>query len=323
MGARTAGGILFFFALLSAFAMAAQPATGAGGFAQDRLLPFSAARVSLPEDAPLSPLVTSQAAAQQGAPTPAPEPLPGADAQQTSVVTAPAVVEPPSPNASAAELEHSGDLLRLQRRFLDAIDYYQAALKKTPKPATASLWNKIGIAKLQMVRVKDARKAFDKAVKIDKTRPEYFNNRGAAEYALKRYRNAISDYRRALKMNDQSASFHSNLANALFASKQIPEAVAEFLRAVQLDPLILDRHAQGGVVAQMTNSQDRAEYAYILARIYARAGDFDRALEQLRHAMEDGYKNIKDVNKDADFAVLRKDPRFAALMASKPLAIPQ
>jgi hypothetical protein len=39
--------------------------------------------------------------------------------------------------------------------------------------------------------------------------------------------------------------------------------------------------------------------------------------------MEDGYKEIDSVYKDQEFAVLRKDPRFAELMSSKPAAIPQ
>jgi hypothetical protein len=38
--------------------------------------------------------------------------------------------------------------------------------------------------------------------------------------------------------------------------------------------------------------------------------------------MEDGYKDIKNVYKDEEFSTLRKDPRFAELMASKTPAIP-
>ena len=39
--------------------------------------------------------------------------------------------------------------------------------------------------------------------------------------------------------------------------------------------------------------------------------------------MEDGYKDIKNVYKDNEFSALRKDPRFAELMAARPLAIPE
>ena len=57
--------------------------------------------------------------------------------------------------------------------------------------------------------------------------------------------------------------------------------------------------------------------------MYAKSGNFDRALQYLRKAMEDGYKEIDDVYKDQEFASLRKDPRFTELMTSKPMAIPQ
>ena len=44
------------------------------------------------------------------------------------------VPEPPA-NASAADLEKEGDTLRAEKQYLDAIDYYQAALGKMPESA--------------------------------------------------------------------------------------------------------------------------------------------------------------------------------------------
>ncbi len=49
----------------------------------------------------------------------------------------------------------------------------------------------------------------------------------------------------------------------------------------------------------------------------------ERSLHYLRKAMEDGYKDIKNVYKDAEFSDLRKDPRFAELMAARPVPIPE
>ena len=62
---------------------------------------------------------------------------------------------------------------------------------------------------------------------------------------------------------------------------------------------------------------------YVLAKLYARNGNPERSLHYLRRAMEDGYRDIKDVYKDSEFTALRKDPRFAELMASKPVSIPE
>ena len=71
----------------------------------------------------------------------------------------------------------------------------------------------------------------------------------------------------------------------------------------------------------MSSPGDRAHFYYVLARLYAKAGVSDRSLQYLRRAMEEGYKGINSVYKDAEFAGVRKDPRFNELMAQRPPAI--
>jgi hypothetical protein len=73
----------------------------------------------------------------------------------------------------------------------------------------------------------------------------------------------------------------------------------------------------------MASPQDRAHYSYVLAKLYAKMGDSDHSLEYLRKAMEEGYKGVKDVYSDPEFATLRKDARFAELMKEKPPALPE
>ena len=91
---------------------------------------------------------------------------------------------------------------------------------------------------------------------------------------------------------------------------------------MELDPDIFERTSHGGVLAQLPSPEDQARYDYVLAKLYARTGVPDRSLHYLKKAMEEGYKNIKDVYKDNEFSTLRKDPRFAELMAAKTTAIP-
>ena len=88
-----------------------------------------------------------------------------------------------------------------------------------------------------------------------------------------------------------------------------------------MHPEIFERRARGGVSLQMISGEDRARYDYTLARMYARSGNLDRCLLYLRKAMEEGYQGINQVYKDSEFTQLRKDPRFAALMAARPTAI--
>lgn len=236
------------------------------------------------------------------------------------VAPPPSRVEPPSKKASAQDLEMRGDELRQQKAFLDAIDYYRAALSKQK---TCVLYNKIGIAELQLQRLSDARKDFGRAIKMDKKYPEAYNNLGVVYYQSKKYGKAVKEYKKALALRDESASFHSNLGSAYFSQKNFQLAAIEYHRALQLDPDIFERNSKGGVSAQLQSPEDRAHFAYVIAKMYAQVGNFDRSLLYLRRAMEDGYSGIQGVYKDQEFAKLREDPRFTELMTAKPVSIPQ
>jgi tetratricopeptide (TPR) repeat protein len=238
------------------------------------------------------------------------------------------------------QLEIQADKLRAEKSFADAMDYYRAALKKAP---SAGVWNKIGITELQAGHYKPAIKSFDRAIKLDSNLAEAYNNRGAVYYiqgaqrqaaalragkstpggTRKDYRKAVREYQRALAIQEDNASYHSNLGTAFFAMKDFPGAMNEYARAMQLDPEVFERRSQTGVAAQMSSPEDRAHYSFVLARMYAKAGYFDRALLYLRKALEDGYKNMAQVYQDQEFATLRKDPRFSELMNSRTTAIPQ
>ncbi len=252
----------------------------------------------------------------------------------------PARVGPPPHDATPAQLEAEADKLRALKSYLDALDYYRAALKKAP---TAGLWNKIGITELQLSRDKDAAKSFERSIKLDRNFAEPYNNRGAVYYiegarrqaeaeqrgkgipgaSKKNYRKAIKLYQKALQLQEANASYHNNLGTAYFALKEMPLAVQEYARALQLDPDVFEHRSQTGIAAQMSSPEDRAQFAFVLARMYAKTGAVDRALEYLRRAMEDGYKEMDAVYKDQEFASVRKDPRFVELMARQPHAIPQ
>jgi tetratricopeptide (TPR) repeat protein len=228
-------------------------------------------------------------------------------------------IEPPSPDATVAQLELQADQLRAQKLYLDALDYYNAALAK--KPDDASLLNKIGITELMMQRFKEAKKSFERAIRGDRTFADAYNNLGVVLYENKKYHAAVKEYQKAILHDDSSASFYSNLGAAHFSRKDFVAGVNAYERALQLDPDVFERTSRAGVQAQLPSPEDRARYDFTVAKLYAKMGRADQSLEYLRKAMEAGYKNLKDVYKDSDFAQLRKDPRFATLMASKTTVI--
>ncbi len=228
--------------------------------------------------------------------------------------------DPPAPGASPEELEQRGDELRTEKNFLDAIDYYQASLKGAP--GNASLFNKIGICQLMMQRYKNAKRSFEHTIRADRKHADAYNNLGVVYYQGRNYNAAIKNYLKAISLNDDAGSYFSNLGAAYFGKKQFEKAIQSYSKAMQLDPDIFERTSRAGVLAQLPSPEDRAHYDYVLAKLYARTGVPERSLHYLKKAMEEGYKDIKNVYTDNEFSTLRKDPRFAELMAAKTTAIP-
>ena len=229
--------------------------------------------------------------------------------------------EPPPASASADELEKRGDELRIEKAYLDALDYYRAALAKNP--SSSMLYNKAGIAELQMQRYKEAGKDFSRSIHFDRNYADAVNNLGVIEYEAKKYGKAIKQYERAIQLRPQSASFYSNMGAAYFGKKEFEKAADAYAKAMQLDPDILEHTSHNGISAQLPSPDDRARYDYLIAKLCAKQGDRDRSLQYLRRAMEEGYKSIDDVYKDPEFAGLREDARFTELMAARPPAIPE
>ena len=235
--------------------------------------------------------------------------------------------EPPAPGVLPEQLEERGDELREEKDWLDAVDYYQATLKR--EPSNASLLNRIGICQLQLHRLRDARKTLEHAIRIDHQYADAYNNLGVVYYETGVLYHSIGDFGKAVKIYDKAialsndyASYYNNRGAAYFAQKRYEPAIVDYSKALNLDPDIFERTSKSGVQAVLPSPEDRARYEYVVAKLYAKMGESDRSLHYLKKAKEDGYKDLKDVYKDNEFSSLRKDSRFAELMAAKTLAIP-
>ena len=233
-------------------------------------------------------------------------------------------IDPPSPDATAIDLETRADELHGQKLYFDAIDYYRAALGKTTAPAIqAKLLNKICRTQLVMTRWHDGQKSCQQAIKADRNLPDPYNNLGVAFYEEKRFGAAVKQYRKAIELDGTSASFYSNLGAVLFSKKEFDASASAYQKALELDPDVFERSSRQGVQAQVPRPEDRARYDYTVAKLYAKMGFSERSLEYLRKAMEEGYKDYKNVYKDVEFAELRKDKRFTELMAMKMPTLPE
>ncbi len=231
------------------------------------------------------------------------------------------MIDPPSADATVDDLQKQADQLRGEKLYLDALDYYRAALAKEPK--SAALLNKIGITELMMQRYREAKKSFDQSIKADRRFADPYNNLGVVYYEERKWGAAVKQYRHAISIDAMSASFFNNLGAALFSKKEFEAAVQAYQKAVELDPDVFERTSRGGVQAQLPSPEDRARYDYTVAKLYASMGYSDRSLEYLRKAMEENYKDFKNVYRDTEFAALRKDKRFTELVATKLPPMPE
>jgi len=236
---------------------------------------------------------------------------------QTSVAAIPQQLrqaEPPPASSSAAQLEAAGDDLHAKKYFADALDYFQAANTKEP---SARLLTKMGMMNLLLMRVDASRKDFERAVKLDPKYADAYNNLGAVYYHDHQLKEAIKQYQKAITINPAFATYHSNLGTAYMERKDFDKAASEYARALQIDPDVFEPHEGTGIPAQFSSPNDRARFHYVIAKTFAKAGNTDRCLLYLTKAMEFGFKDINRVYKDDEFAQVRKDPRFTALMAKK------
>ena len=230
------------------------------------------------------------------------------------------VAEASKPVSPAAETpkpvltpETRGDIYMARKMYREAVETFQEGNAKDPVIA-----NKIGIAYHQMMQLDNARKSYERALKLKPTYIEAMNNLGTIYYTKKSYRRAISWYNRALKQapnEGRSASIYMNLGTALFARKQYDKATEAYQTAMQIDPDVFERHGNVGVILEERSVEEKAKYHFYLAKLYAKGGRNDLAMQYLRKSLEEGFKEKKKIEEEADFASLRELPEFKELLA--------
>lgn len=235
--------------------------------------------------------------------------LQAAPAQSAAnTITAPANAAP----RPALSIQERGDIQMARKMYREAIETYRQA------PETPVLLNKIGIAYHQLTDLANAQKAYERAVKLDPKYTPAINNLGTIYYSKKSYRRAIAQYKKVLRLSPDSASTLANLGSAYFARKEYDLASDNYQKALALDPQVFEsRNGNGSVVRDRTVG-DRPTFFYYLAKSYAKAGMKEQAMNYIRKALEEGFKERKKFTEDPEFAGLQKDPEFQALMAMEP-----
>jgi len=210
-------------------------------------------------------------------------------------------------------VETRGDIFMARKMYREAIDVFREDRSKNPV-----ILNKIGIAYHQMQQLDNARKSYEQAVRLKPDYAEAINNLGTVYYAKKSFSRAIRYYQRALKYAPKSASIYSNLGTAYFARKKYKEAMETYQIALKLDPNVFENHGSYGVLLEERNVEERAKFHFHMAKLYAQGGRNELALQYLRKALEEGFKDKKKIEEDPDFQAMRELPEFQELLALEP-----
>ncbi len=234
-----------------------------------------------------------------------------ADDVRTPVLGAAQEAAPP-PSAPITP-EARGDIFMARRMYREAIDAFSQASQKDPV-----VINKTGIAYHQLLQLDKAKKYYERALKLKPTYFEAQNNLGVIYYSQKSYRRAVNSYKKALRLSPDSASVLMNLGTAYFARKNYKEASAMYEKALEIDPNVFEHRGTYGTVLEERTVQERAKFHYYLAKLYAKDSRNDLALQYLRKALEEGFKDKKKLETDPEFHAMRELPEFKQLLTVEP-----
>ena len=212
-----------------------------------------------------------------------------------------------------AELEKAGDESRALRDFPEAARYFEEALRRDKK--NASIYNKLGLARLMGGNTNAARSAFERSVKFKPDYKDAINNLGVIHFQQKRLDNAAKYFRKAIELDETRAAYHVNLGVVLFTQNKVEQAIREYVRALELDPDVLDKSARTGITARITSPEARARFYFELAKIQADRGNFEDCLRSLAISKENGYDGLADVYRYELFSYLWNDPRLHEIVA--------
>ena len=219
--------------------------------------------------------------------------------------------KPPEAPKSVS-VETRGDIFMARKMYREAMEMYKTGPADSPVLA-----NKIGIAYHQLLDLGNAKKGYERAVKLRPDYAEAVNNLGTIYYAHKSYRRSIAQYKRALRFSPDSASILSNLGTAYFARKNYDLAFATYQQALAIDPDVFEHRSSMGILLQERSVTERAKFHYYLAKTYAKAGDIEHALIYIRKSLEEGFKERDKFKQDPEFATLGDNLEFKQILAAE------
>jgi len=205
---------------------------------------------------------------------------------------------------------------------------FRRAIVLKPNYATAHHWYALDLA--AMGRLPESLAEVTRAEELDPLSLIISTNVGWVLYFNRRYDEAVVQYRKALEMDPHFARARTRLGIAYLAKHENAAAIRELETAVHEsgdDPYISgvlggakaisgDRSGAQIILRELTT---RASSHYVppfaRALVYVGLGDKENALKCLEQAYADRSTSMVYAKVDPSLDLLRKDPRFEAILA--------
>jgi tetratricopeptide (TPR) repeat protein len=225
-------------------------------------------------------------------------------AAATPAAAAPAAADPA---LSMPPSEGVGDVLQARGRYLAAIHVYEQL------PPTALILNKMGIACEHMYMFDRARGNFEASLKLNPKYSEAYNNLGTLAHSQGDLKQAEKMYKKALKLKPHAANTLQNLGTLYYSQRKFKKGDEKYKEALAIDPEILERSSRSSIQTN-TKAQSASEIHYHLAMTYAQAGSQKLALDYLRKAIGEGFRDRNRLLHDKEFADLRTTDVFLKMV---------
>ena len=92
-------------------------------------------------------------------------------------------------------------------------------------------------------------------------------------------------------------------------ARRYEQASISYQKALELDPEVFEHRSSYGTLLQERSVGERARFHYYLAKTYAHAGNDERAIQYIRMALEEGFKERQKLMEEPEFAKTPRDSR--------------
>ncbi|HEX5071278.1 MAG TPA: protein kinase [Vicinamibacterales bacterium] len=211
---------------------------------------------------------------------------------------------------------------------------FKDAMAREPSDAVARQWYAINLL-APIGRLDEARAALARARALDPLSPSIMLSSGLVAYIVGDLEGAIAQYERALSLDPAFSTARYFMGPALASLGRFDDAIRELEVAASLMGHSPEVRAALAVVCANAGQRDRAQALlagletasaaqYVspaqLAQVRVALGDLDGAVKDLERAIDTRAVEVMWMEQRPTFAPLRRDPRFARLIARRDAA---